>query len=435
MSVPRKPILLLFGIFISMSAACQLYQQTPDPSTTISEKVEKPQATPTSTISSLSVQGFESFLEQAEGTDRNERQGLVNLYTARLESGPLIEDNWVIFLYRGEGYRIQLIGDMNNWNADVAPVLSRVDGTDLWYHQQQFEEDARLDYQFLVDDKSSILDQFNPKSTAGALGPSSTFMMTDYQMPPELLPPTKEIPQGSLTSHTIDSQYLDQIRTFFVYEPPGQTIGEPLPTVYINDGSDFINIINAPSILDKLIADRLIPPIVAVFVPPIDRKTEYHANESYVRFLADELAPFLQTNYETDPDPENTAVLGSSLGGNAALFTAQSRPDIFGLVGSFSAVIEEDDEPVIDQFFNDDLGLQIEGQLPPDIRPYLVVGSYETDVEVDGERMNILAGNRKLAQVYRSRGYNLVYEERPEGHSWGMWQAALGRALDTLIDR
>ena len=418
-----------------MSAACQLYEQSVGPTTGNSDGAEESQTASTLTINALSIQGFESFIEQAKERNRIDRQELVNLYTAKLETGPLIENSRVIFLYRGEGYKVQLIGDMNSWNTDVAPVLSRVEGTDLWYYHAQFEEDARIDYQFLVDDSSSILDQFNPNVTTGAPGPSSTLMMPGYHLTPELLPSAREIPQGSLGSHTIDSQYLDQIQTFFVYEPPGQTIGEALPTVYINDGSDFLNIINAPSILDKLIADRLIPPIVAVFVAPIDRKTEYLANESYVRFLADELVPFVQAAYGTDPDPDSTAVLGSSLGGNAALFTAQRRPDTFGLVGSFSAVIEEEDEPLINQFFNDNLGLQVEGPLPQKIRPYLVVGSYETDVEVDGEKMNILAGNRKLAQVYRDRGYSLIYEERPEGHSWGMWQAALGRALDTLFNR
>jgi enterochelin esterase-like enzyme len=65
----------------------------------------------------------------------------------------------------------------------------------------------------------------------------------------------------------------------------------------------------------------------------------------------------------------------------------------------------------------------------------MVVGSYETDVEIDGTRRNILSGNRALAQVLRDGGYNLVYEERSEGHSWGMWQVALGRALDNLFNR
>jgi enterochelin esterase family protein len=324
---------------------------------------------------------------------------------------------------------------MNNWNVEAAPELSRVEGTDLWYYSELFEEDARLDYQFLVDDQSFILDQFNPNISAGAKGPNSSLIMPNYRTPPELLASAKEIPTGTLTTHTIDSQHLNQTRTFFVYEPPGQIVGEQLPSVYINDGSDYLNIIDATSIMDKLIAIRLIPPIVAIFIPPIDRNFEYHSNDSYVRFLADELAPFIRTTYATDPNPETTAILGSSLGGNAALFAAQKRSDTFGLVGSISAIIEDSDDPLIDAYSQDSRGLQAEGQLPVQIRPYMVVGSYETDVEIGGTRKNILSGNRALAQVFRDGGYNLVYEERSEGHSWGMWQVALGRALDNLFNR
>ncbi|GMQ78017.1 MAG: hypothetical protein BMS9Abin02_0511 [Anaerolineae bacterium] len=431
----KSGMLILLGILVFLSAACQLYQPVLGQTPAITEEVEDVQIDTTPTISSLSVPGFAAFLEQVQGSQRSERQGLVNLFTAKLESGPLIKDDQVVFLYRGEGYKVQLVGDMNNWNVEVAPELSRVEGTDLWYYSELFKEDARLDYQFLVDDQSLVLDQFNPNLSPGATGPNSSLIMPNYQTPPEFLASTKEILTGTLTTHTIDSQHLNQTRTFFVYEPPGQIVGEQLPSVYINDGSDYLNIIDAPSILDRLIAERLIPPIVAVFIPPLDRNFEYYSNESYVRFLADELAPFIQGTYATDPNPESTAILGSSLGGNAALFAAQKRPDTFGLVGSISAIIEENVDPLINAYSQDIGGLQVERQLPVHIRPYMVVGSYETDVEFDGTRKNILSGNRALAQVLRDGGYNLVYEERSEGHSWGMWQAAFGQALDNLFNR
>jgi enterochelin esterase family protein len=435
MSTHKSGMLILLGILIFLGTACQLYQPDLVLTPTITEEVEDVQIDSTSTISSLSVPGYADFLEQVQESQRNERQGLVNLYSAKLESGPLINDDQVVFLYRGEGYKVQLVGDMNNWKVEAAPELSRVEGTDLWYYSELFEEDARLDYQFFVDDQSFILDQFNPNLSAGATGPNSSLIMPNFRTPPELLASTKEIPTGTLTTHTIDSQHLNQTRTFFVYEPPGQIVGEQLPSVYINDGSDYLNIIDAPSILDRLIANRLIPPIVAIFIPPIDRKFEYHGNDSYVRFLADELAPFIRATYATNPNPESTAILGSSLGGNAALFAAQKRSDTFGLVGSISAIIEESVDPLINAYSQDSRGLQAEGQLPNQIRPYMVVGSYETDVEIDGTRRNIISGNRALAQVLRDGGYNLVYEERSEGHSWGMWQVALGRALDNLFNR
>ena len=50
----------------------------------------------------------------------------------------------------------------------------------------------------------------------------------------------------------------------------------------------------APIVLNNLIDIGAIPPIVAVFIPPVDREREYNCDDRYVSFLCDELLPVLQ---------------------------------------------------------------------------------------------------------------------------------------------
>ena len=169
----------------------------------------------------------------------------------------------------------------------AAPPMSRVEGSDLCYWPSAFEPDARLDYRIVVDSREAVLDPLNPNTVPGPQGPNSELRMPGYQQPPELQPPDLPVPSGTVSSHTLESQLLGQTRTFQVYEPPGQIVGQSLPGVIINNGSDYLNLINTPGILDSLIAGRQIPPLLAVFVTPINATEDYSLNDAYAGFLAE----------------------------------------------------------------------------------------------------------------------------------------------------
>jgi enterochelin esterase family protein len=251
--------------------------------------------------------------------------------------------------------------------------------------------------------------------------------MPGYETPPELLPSQTAIPQGLVTSHTIDSSFLNQTRTFFVYEPAGQIVGSKLPTIYFNNGTQYLNLIDTPAILDSLIARRTIPPLIAVFVPPIDTTQEYMLEDAYVAFLADELVPFVQQTYDADPDPGKTGVIGSSLGGLAAIYTAFSRPDVFGLAAGQSGTYGVNADKLIQQIKR----TAATASAQP-IRYYLVAGSYET-AGSEEETGNILESNRRLVEAFDTTGQDFLYEERPEGNSLGLWEGTIGRALAFLF--
>jgi len=207
-----------------------------------------------------------------------------------------------------------------------------------------------------------------------------------------------------------------------------------LPSVYINDGGDYLNLIDTAAILDRLIANRVIPPLVAVFIPPINRGVEYVENDDYVRFLADELVPFIQSTYDTDPDPAKTGIVGTSLGGSAALYTALNRPEVFGLTAGQSGAYSVNNDAVIEELKSANRAHQSGRQLQHDLRMYFVVGAYETAVSGNTTAGNLLMANRRLLHALESSEHTYSYDERPEGHSWGLWRGTLGEALSYLYN-
>ncbi len=98
-----------------------------------------------------------------------------------------------------------------------------------------------------------------------------------------------------------------------------------------------------PTILDNLIAARAIPPVMAVFVDPrtVDmranrRGPELLTNPRFQSFLTQELIPWIDGHYATLPEAGARAIVGSSLGGLHATYTALRQPGWFGMAGILS---------------------------------------------------------------------------------------------------
>jgi enterochelin esterase family protein len=303
-----KKLHLLFLLLLSVGCQTETSQSIPTGLPTSAETETAP--APYETIERDLISEFTELLNQAELIKAFERQPSVDRYFARLQSAPITGDGVAMFIWRGEASSVQLVGDMNNWDVAAAPYFIRLEGTDLWYLETEFEKDARLDYKFVINGDDWRLDPLNPRTIMGGFGPNSELMMLGYTIPDELLPIDGTIATGTIQQHTLDSLHLGQTRTFFVYVPAGQIVGAKTPSIYINDGGDYLNLIDATAILDKLIADREIPPLVAVFIPPINRNLEYALDDEYASFLADELVPYIQRAYDTDPDQPGQVLLG-----------------------------------------------------------------------------------------------------------------------------
>lgn len=59
-------------------------------------------------------------------------------------------------------------------------------------------------------------------------------------------------------------------------------------------------------------------------------------SDKYLKFIVEELKPFIDKNYPTRKDAKNTFVMGSSMGGLISLYAISEYPNIFGGAGCLS---------------------------------------------------------------------------------------------------
>ena len=61
-----------------------------------------------------------------------------------------------------------------------------------------------------------------------------------------------------------------------------------------------------------------------------DIRKEDITSDKYLRFLVDELKPYVDQNYRTKSDQSNTFIMGSSMGGMISAYAISEYPEVFG---------------------------------------------------------------------------------------------------------
>jgi predicted alpha/beta superfamily hydrolase len=165
-----------------------------------------------------------------------------------------------------------------------------------------------------------------------------------------------------LRRHAIDSKLLGGSRDLIVYVPP-QYDAEPerrFPVLYMQDGQNLFDpntsyVAGKPWFLDQAaeagIRDDRIEPVIIVgvnhagdhrideYTPTKDAKRNGGKSAKYAQALIDDIKPFIDAEYRTMPDPTNTGIGGSSLGGLVSLWISLTNPDVFGRVAAMSPSI------------------------------------------------------------------------------------------------
>ena len=59
-------------------------------------------------------------------------------------------------------------------------------------------------------------------------------------------------------------------------------------------------------------------------------------SDGYLRFLVEELKPFIDRTYRTRPARDDTTIMGSSMGGLISLYAMMKHPEVFGSAGCLS---------------------------------------------------------------------------------------------------
>lgn len=376
---------------------------------------------------------FEQLKADVATTDDTaQQQILVTSFLKAYPQSPLVQGDQALFLVEREASSVVLTGDMTNWFTTIP--MQRIGKTNLWAVTQTFSTTARLDYKFGIGGgggRGIFNDPRNSLTSPSGFGVNSELRMPDY------VPPTEILTRTGIASGTLErlGLYKSSVATtthdLNVYLPPNYDPSKQYPSVYFQDGDDYLAFAQTPTILDNAIADGILPPLIAVFVTPSveqGRQVDYDLNDAYARFFATELVALIDSKYSTSPDPAQRVVVGDSFGGLISLYIGVLYPDVFGGIVNQSGFVGRQGGRLLSLFAV---------QPPLDARIVTVVGTFETCVggPVTGAECNFLEGNRTLRDVLAANGIAHNYTEYAQGHAWGFWRDHLDREIAWALQR
>jgi predicted alpha/beta superfamily hydrolase len=253
---------------------------------------------------------------------------------------------------------------------------------------------------------------------------------------------------GDIRHHAAFASKHVKARDVWVWLPPGYDTDTTrrYPVVYFQDGQNVFD--RATSFLGiewgvdetagRLVRAGTVPAFIAVamantpdrmaeYTPAADARHGGGGAAAYGAFLVEELKPFVDATYRTDPRPSATAVVGSSLGANVSLWLGLERPDVFTRIGVVSPAA---------WFAGRDLVRRTAAGQGAGLRVWIDIGGAEDTAQV-GRRawVDDAAALRDalVARGYRE-GRDLHYEEVPGArHDEAAWAARVDRMLAFLL--
>jgi len=149
------------------------------------------------------------------------------------------------------------------------------------------------------------------------------------------------------------SSFLGNKRDIIVWMPQGydssKNKNKRYPVLYMNDGQNIIDPKTSyagkdwriDETLTRLIKQKRIKEIIVVGIyNSHDRLDEYSWSDkgkNYLKFVIEEIKPFIDNKYRTLADKENTAIMGSSMGGLISFYAAWYYPEVFSMAACMSS--------------------------------------------------------------------------------------------------
>ncbi len=182
----------------------------------------------------------------------------------------------------------------------------------------------------------------------------------------------ENVPHGELTPVTYDSTSLGTRRRMRVYTPPGYSTSRKYPVLYLLHGiggtdTEWTQSCHANNVIDNLLAEGKIPPIVLVFPDGNSSRTVADLEAAaagrgsapagapgagagrgrgmnmepwltpFENDLLKDIIPYIDAHYSVYADRDHRALAGLSMGGGQTLNIGLVHPETFAYVGGFSS--------------------------------------------------------------------------------------------------
>ncbi len=335
-----------------------------------------------------------------------------------------------------EGDQVYIAGNtesLGNWAPDAVP-LSRTSVT-TWQFQGYFPRGARLEYKFTrgtwnreaVNPDCSVPGNLQLKVKSEH---STTLTIEKWK---DFCAQAHGGITGTVKYHKdFPSAYLDYTRDIVVWLPPGYEDEDmSYPVLYMHDGQNLFDPATSAFGYDWQVdetATRLIGEgkmkrviIVGIYSSPV-RTIEYspvHRGEDYARFLIEELKPFVDSHYRTLKDADNTAVMGSSMGGIISFHLAWEYPQVFRMAGCLSPAFLVDGNEILKR-------VKRYSGPKKNIRIYMDNGTEDLD-------RKLKRGFRKMEKLLKKQGFTaedlMVFTDEGATHNEQAWAKRIHKPL------
>lgn len=257
---------------------------------------------------------------------------------------------------------------------------------------------------------------------------------------------------GDVRTHAAFPSQHVPARDVLVWLPPGydKDTRQRYPVVVFHDGQNVFD--GATSFLpgqewradettDRLIRERRLAPCILVAIANTSARREEYTlepdpryggggSERYMRFVVEELLPFVDRTYRTRTTAVDRTVIGSSLGGLVSLDLALRHPETFGRAGVLSPAVWWADRAVV---------RRVVGTGKHPVRIWLDIGTAESTPTAEGRR-EWMEGAQGLRDALLAAGWqdgtDLHYEEvEGAAHNERAWADRLDRVLLFLQSR
>ncbi|HTP13026.1 MAG TPA: alpha/beta hydrolase-fold protein [Bacteroidota bacterium] len=325
-----------------------------------------------------------------------------------------------------------LLGD---WNPGVIRLEKKKDL--VWSGQFEFESGAQLEYKITRGTWNS-----QALYERGVIPANSRLVVdrdTEIVIRPVMWSDGLTASAGGITGtvryhKSLEGEGLRYTRDLIVWLPPSydKAKSKRYPVLYMHDGQNIIDPATSfigfdwriDEVADSLIREGKMQEIIVVGIyNSPDRMIEYSdtsTGRAYANFVVHVVKPFIDSAYRTLPDRNNTAVMGSSLGGLVSFLFAWWYPDVFSKAGCLSSVFTYNRGKILREVEEDTSGRR-------NLKIYVDCGGF-------GEEASLKSGMERMVSLLKEKGYKegtdleSVFYPGAE-HSERAWAARLWRPL------
>lgn len=288
-----------------------------------------------------------------------------------------------------------------------------------------FEADI-YEYEFNVDGVT-IPDPRNEKVKTNSR-PSQISSLLDVPESVPMFYDVKPVSHGRVEIRWYPSKAVNGTRRMHVYTPPNyEKSTSKLPVLYLLHGADgddssWTSYGHAPEILDNLMAERKMAPMLVVMpfgyaYPPVEGVPSDKQRADFEKDLTDDIIPFIQSNYRVVADREHRAIIGLSMGGGQALNIGLRRLDLFSRIAGFSAAVPRNASTIFKDVVAD--AKKVNGSLK-----VLWLGCGSDD--------GLFAPNKEFSEFLTSSGVTNTWYPSTGAHTWINWRKYLQEVAPKL---